>query len=380
MLADEGDYAAAWQLFREAQRADADNPSLAHLELVLLASEGKIEQVGERARFWAARLRKLGYEGEELVNFIDEVARNPEGFAQAMEEHGRGMADVEALERLAELAENLPPPDCHYRLRPRDDSAGPLEPDASLSEIEQDWQGRINFDDEDAWSETGWIDWLAAHPLAWQSFSVLEDVLMAVDEFPFEDEEDGRLLDEIEDALLDHSVKLLRQVIAENRADGLKLEWGWLENRAALGLLARRIEVQAGTDEELPLNPNDNHGLREQLAHVYASEGRPADALTVCDRYADDAMGSLLYGRVLALYLLDRRSEATAALATAKKLSPRILKTLTAARPQRPRGLQPGIITVDGEDEAWFYRQRWRGVWEATGAMAWLRQAAGVKG
>lgn len=387
MLADEGNYDAAWRLFREAQRIDPDNPSLAHLELVMLAGQGERDQIATRARFWAARLRRLGYEGEEIVDFIDDVARDPDGFVQAMEEQGRDGFDAHDLDRLAELAESLPSPECHYRLEMEDDSAGPLEPDAALATLEREWQQRARFAETDAWSDTGWLDWLAAQPLAWQSFSVLEDLMLAVDDFPFEDDEEGGLLDDIEDAVLHHAVELLRLVIADNRADKLKLEWGWLQNRAALSLLARKIEVEAGTEDELPLlewmvltlNPNDNHGLRENLVHVYAAAGRPADALSILERYPEDALGAMLYGKVLALVLLDRRGEATAVLAEAKKLSPRILKTLTATRPKAPKDIQPGIITVGGEDEAWRYRMRWRDVWEATGAMTWLRQATGAK-
>jgi tetratricopeptide (TPR) repeat protein len=392
MLADEGNYDAAWRLFKDAQRADPDNPSLAHLELVMLADQGQADQIATRARFWAARLRRLGYEDEPIVNLMDDAARDPQGFIRVMEEHGGDPFHPERLGRLAELAEQLPAPACHYRLEFRlesqDGSAGPLEPDAELDAIERQWQQQSGFGEGHPWTDTGWVDWLAAHPLAWQSFAVLEDVLIAVDAFEFEDEEEGGMLDDIEDALLDHAVELLRRVIADNRADGQRLEWGWLQNRAALGLLARKIEVEEGTGDELPLlewmvltlNPNDNHGLREHLVHAYAAAGRPLDALAVYDRYADDAMGAMLYGRVLALVLLGRRADATVALANARKLSPRILKTLTAARPKPPKDMQHGIITVGGEDEAWRYRMRWHGVWEGTGAMAWLKQAAGVKG
>jgi hypothetical protein len=41
--------------------------------------------------------------------------------------------------------------------------------------------------------------------------------------------------------------------------------------------------------------------------------------------------------------------------------------------------LQPGVTTLGGEDEAWYYRESWRGVWESTGALDWLRQVTGVK-
>lgn len=387
ILADAGDDAGAWQLFREAQRVDPDNPSLAHLELVLLASRGETEQLAARARFWATRLRKIGDAGEELIDFIAGVARDPEGFIRTFEESGGGAQDVEALLRLAELVATMPAPACHYRLQAQDDSAGPLEADASLSRLERDWQTHFSPDDGAVWSDTGWLAWLAAHPLAWQSFAVLADLAQAVDAFPLKDDEEGELLDDIEEALLDHAVALLRLTLAEGDADGLKLEWGWLENRAALSLLARRIELAGDTEEELPLlewlvltlNPNDNQGLRENLVHAYAAVARPADALAICDRYPDDALGGMRYGRVLALILLDRRGEATAALAEATKRSPRILKTLLAARPKKPQ-TEPGFLTLGGEDEAWHYRARWLGVWKSTGALAWLKQATGAKG
>ena len=159
-----------------------------------------------------------------------------------------------------------------------------------------------------------------------------------------------------------------------------------MENRPALRLLGQRIDLAEGTAEELPLlewlvltlNPNDNQGLREQLVHVYAGNGRAADALAVCDRYPDDALGAMLYARILALYLTGRRGDAVAALAKARKGSPRIVKTLTAAKPRMP-ALRPGVMTVGGEDEAWYYRQSWRGVWESTGALDWLRQVTRVR-
>ena len=100
-----------------------------------------------------------------------------------------------------------------------------------------------------------------------------------------------------------------------------------------------------------------------------------ADALAVCERYPDDALGAVVYGRILALYLLGRHADAAAALAEAKKHSPRIAKMLTARKPRRPE-LQPGLMTFGGEDEAWYYRQSWHDVWERTSALDWLRQVS----
>jgi len=51
----------------------------------------------------------------------------------------------------------------------------------------------------------------------------------------------------------------------------------------------------------LTLNPNDNQAFRDELVHVYLDRGRPADALAVCERYPEDALSGMMFGRVLAL-------------------------------------------------------------------------------
>ena len=381
--ADAGEHEAAWRLFREAQRLDPDSPSLANLELVMLASENRVDELGARARFWAVRLRKLGHEGEDFLSLIDDIVRSPEGFVGAM--NRSAPTSLAELAVLASQIGELPAPECRHELKTMEGSAGPLKPTAALATIERQWQD-LTGDDWDPWGDTGWIEWLSDRPLAWQSFAILDDLTSAIDEYEFEDDDQGGLLDDIEDVLLDHAVALLRLVIAENGAEGLKLEWGWMENRPALRLLERKIETESGTDEEVPLlewllalNPNDNQGVRERLIHVYCAHGRPAEALAVCDRYPGDGLTGTLYGRVLALVLLDRRADAIVALAAAAKQRPRVLKTLVAARPKSPK-LDPRFVTVGGEDEAWFYRRRWHAVWLNTGALDWLKRAAGSKG
>ena len=67
--------------------------------------------------------------------------------------------------------------------------------------------------------------------------------------------------------------------------------------------------------------------------------------VALCDRYPDDVLGAMIYGRILALYLLERHGEAVAALAEAKRRSPRIAKMLTAKKPRMPE-LQAGVTTL----------------------------------
>ena len=398
MLADTGDYPAAWKQFKEAQRVDPDNPSLAQLEVILLINQGELGSAQERARFWAARLRKLGYGGEQIVELMEEVARDPSAFAEAMA-GGDDMDDLdeedladESLTQLIGLVGALPQPACHYRLQPREGDAGPLEADAELVLVEAKWRevfmagDDVEGDGIDPWVDTAWLDWLAGQPLAWQSFAVLEDLLLAIDDALFADEELEEKMDAMVEALLDHALALLRLNLDANEATACRLEWGWMENRPALRLLARRIEWAQGTAEELPLlewivltlNRNDNQGLRERLVHVYARSGRAADALAVCEHYPEDMLGAMMYGRVLVLFLIGRRGDAVAALAQAKEHAPRIAKMLLAKKPRMPE-LQPGLMRVGGEDEAWYYRRDWRGVWETSGALDWLRQVSGAK-
>ncbi|MFH1044499.1 MAG: SEC-C metal-binding domain-containing protein [Pseudomonadota bacterium] len=400
MLADNGEYPAAWKLFKEAQRVDPDNPSLAHLEVVLLISQGDVGEAQERARFWAMRLKKLGYGGEKIVDLMEEIAKDPRAFIEAMDlganieelDEDIEELDDQSLLQLVSLVEVLPAPACHYRLQPRAGDAGPLEADAELVAIETGWRDVFMAGDDpdgdggNPWADTTWLDWLAGHPLAWHSFVILEDLLMSIGDVPVDDGHLDDQLDALEDALLDRALALLRLNLGENEADACKLEWGWIENRPALRLLGQAIDLSGDTAEELPLlewlvltlNPNDNQGLRERLVHVYAGSGRAADALAVCERYPNDMLGAMIYGRVLALHLLGRRSDAVAALAEAMKRSPRIARMLTAKKPRMPK-LQPGLTTLGGEDEAWYYRQSWRGVWESTGALDWLRQVTDVK-
>lgn len=390
--ADAGELDDAWRAFKEAQRLDPDNPALSHLELTLLANEGRFDEAQTRAAFWARRLTKLGYGNTEIVAFLEAVAEDPAELAEmfdnldAWEIEDVSKASEEQAEAFIRLIENLPVPACHYRLSCHEDSAGPLVPTAELAAIEAEWE-RIYWGDEedrDAWEDSKWIDWLAHTPLAWQSFAVIEDVvdIFEYELFPAAYEE---RLNAAEARLIDHAVALLRRVIAENDAEGKKLEWSCLENRSALRLLMHAAEFARETDTELPLlewllalNPDDNGGQRQRLVHLYCELGRPADALAVCERYPDDDLPGTLYGRVLALYLLGRRGEAVAALAHARERLPKVLDMLIAQQIEPP-AMTPGIIKHGSDDEAWQYRLECRGSWEKCNALGWLKEVAGYK-
>lgn len=393
MHADRSEHDRAWEVFQEAQRLDPDNPSLSHLELVLLANQGRFEEARKRADFWAKRLTRLGYGGESIVDLMAAVAADPYVLREMMAAHEAGFDEdpdevtQENLATLDRLIGNLPAPSCHYGLTPQGETAGPLQPAAELAAGEREWARLFGegAEDSEPWTETAWLDWLQANPLAWQSFSVIEDVLGLFHDSLFPEEAEGRI-DVLEEILLAHAQAVLRRVLAENKAEGLRLDWGWQENRPALRLLMGLIGLEYRSEAELPLlewllalNPTDNGGHRERLVHAYCEAGRAEDALAVCDRYPDDSLPGILYGRVLALYLLDRRGEAVAALAQAIERLPKVHKTLIAARPKPPKQIADPV-SHGGDEEAWLYCLDYRDSWEMCAALDWLKSVSGRKG
>lgn len=394
MLSDAGRWPEAWQAFTQAQRLQPDNPGLSHLEVIMLASEGRLDQAKDRAQFWLTRLTRQGQieADDPLTEFLRLMSIDPDAALTMMRGETGGTEDDfdiadEWVCDLIDLLDDLPEPRCHYALHPRDGNAGELAANPKLRALEREWNGVLppdwpDADDFSPWEDTGWLDWLADHPLAWQSFRVIDDVVMIIDGAELADVDLGDDLGEVEEGLLAHAAKLLEIVIARNKAQGCLLEWGWLENRPALRLLAGQIDRLDDDVERLrllewlvtTLNPNDNQGLRETLVRDLIANGRAADALALCERYPGDGLGAMIYARVLALQQTGQLDEAAAALAAARKERPRILKMLLAARPRQPE-LNFHGVTMGGEDEAWYYRMDWLPVWKESGALAWLKTA-----
>lgn len=386
--ADQGEYAAGWALFKEAQRIDPESPSLAHLELMMLASQGDLERAGERAHFWAMSLRKRGYDNDPLLGLLDSVATNPQRLLELMAGDGAlaidEAASADALALLSMIT-SLPAATCHYRLAPQQGDAGPMQPTPGLAPLERHWHNIwspiADADEFDPWSDTTWILWLQQHPLAWQSFTVIEDVLSSMTDSHTLPDLLLDAVDETEMLLLTQSVALLHSVIDGNNAAHCCLPWGWMENRPALRLLSETIDALGDSPEALTLaewlvltlNPTDNTGHRVTLVHRLCAAERAADALAVCARYPDDALPAMMLARLLTLAMLGKYDEAVAALAAARKACPKMLKMLLAAKPKMPR-MEDDYVSMGGDEDAWMYRTDWRYVWASSGALDWLKR------
>ena len=383
--ADEGEFAAAWQVFKEAQRLQPDNVSLSHLEVLLLICENRREEAEARAEFWIARLKRMG----GYDDLIEQLQRMIASFDAIQHELAPPLpAD---LTRLKTLAAQLPQPACLYSLAPCNGAAGELTPTPELAGLERTWYQRFfgdekfGIDPEEALFDAlnhadEWLGWLQAHPDALQSFAIIEQltdagmVLVA---------EDPSWLTEFIAPLSAHTEQLLRCVIAANHAEGCTLQWGWLNNRPALRAIKNRAWLLLRQQQDVAaaigllewlldtLNPGDNQGIRYELARLYLLDQQPQAVLDLIGRQ-DDACAELMYHRALALFMLGRPTDAAQALAAAAASWPEVLKMLQAARPRKPKLHEYGV-SIGGKDEAWLYRERFLPLWQQFGADALLR-------
>jgi len=143
------------------------------------------------------------------------------------------------------------------------------------------------------------------------------------------------------------------------------LPWAVLDNRPflrayhGLGLV---IFEQGGVENALSIftdilamNPNDNQGVRGIAINCSFCLRRPWDVLDISERYPQDMMTDVVYGRVLALYQQGRNDDAEMALREAMDFLPLVAKELVKDRHRRPRKYCPGFVAIGSADEAYDY-------------------------
>ncbi len=382
MLADKGDHAAALDAFREAQRLNPDDPSLAHLEITLLIGAGRTQQARERARFWLARARRGDDFPKPLIDLLRSAAEDPAAAVLEISEHR-----LPELAALRAMLRTLPPPALNHDLQPDLYGVGALEPQPALARAEAKWRKRfpqakplltmLGEGDASAFDEPQrWLPLLEREPLLWQSFDVLDDLAMAVHALGILGADEGVVL-----PLLDRAVALLRLHVDASGAQ--KLPWGFPENRPALRCVAARLHHALEHDDRatalplaewmvLRLNPDDNHGFRGALMRLYVQSDRFDNAIALAQRFPDDT-AELTLTHVLALFSAGRHEEAKAALLAAAAEHARAVKMLLADNPKQPKSGEFGIA-LGGAEEAWLYRTAHRELWRERGALEWAAQ------
>ena len=419
---DDGDFPAAEDAFAAALRSDPDNPGNALLELTLLAAQHKDEIARHRARFWLARLRRLGFEEESFMGLLAHAVRDPQEALVASQSDSLDPALVR-LHDWVDAAAARPIP--RYTVAPvrlpaerspaqirlplldepsgLDQSRSGLQPTGirgvqaelraplAVRRLESVWRQvfpapkpvstRLTLAEDDlAWIAADWVDYLLARPEAADSLDILDDLATALYDHP------ESSLPWIAHALLSPLLERAFAIVsAALPADGFhRIPWSRAANRPALRLLFRLYGSQLDEGEPeaaartletlLRLNPQDNHGARAELMNHYLRNGEDEKALALASRFPDDVLADLAYGEVLALYRLGEQERARNALRTAVRRLPRIPPYLTRKRIKQPRpgpmGSAPG-----GDDQAWLYREAMRDVWEAEpGILSWMKR------
>ena len=390
MLADRGDFAGAWEVFTAAQRMDPENLSLAALELTLLLSQGNDAQARERARFWLVRLERLREPDlAPLIGFLRRVRDDPRSALAAADPHHHP-----ALGELEAMLADAPQCETHYFTQAFGSGDFGLEPDAALRKLEKRWRAHFpdikpgltatQSGDDGIWEDPqDWLDILGRNPLCWQSFEVLDDLVLAVDALQAIGTEKTLL-----EPLLARGVALLDANVAALLGGEGTLSWLCLENRPALRLLAHRTfcvleDPERGVASDdfiqlaeklIKLNPRDNHGIREALSRAYLARGWPQKAIELTERYPDDFCGPAL-NRILALVTVGRDADAQSGLLASYEGHAVAIKMLLAKKPRQPKSDSAYGIAMGGAQEAWMYRTSSLALWEQGGAIDWLRIA-----
>ncbi|ROZ76030.1 UPF0149 family protein [Ramlibacter sp. WS9] len=400
MLADRGDFDAAWAMFQSAQRLSPGDPQLLHLEMTLLLAQGRNEEAKLRAPLLAAKARKSGW--DDLAALLPQLAEG--GFAAAFQQGDAGdMDDPADLEwvALCELApREFASHDCRalYRVveSPPEQAGRPpilsIKPQKALVDLQRRWSRRFPVSKPMLTQLTGDADLLLAdlpaatqflreNPQAWLSADVLDDLLLAAAEICDRDAPGPIVRAALR--LSQHALAVL-QALAGPAEGSVSAELHWADSaaRPLLRVLAQAIELarltQDAKEEErlvrwgLALNPNDNHGWRGLLAPLYLARKAFDETLALLERYPDD-MPPAEHSRALALFGLGRRDEAQAVLRRAHAEYPAILSALwpeTLDLPEDEGG--PGLA-IGGALAAFYYRIETRAAWAGTGALAWSK-------
>lgn len=160
--------------------------------------------------------------------------------------------------------------------------------------------------------------------------------------------------------------------------------WGFLETRPymrarhglahALWEAGEKAEAIGHLDAMLRLNPNDNQGVRYELAGWLLTEGRDEAAATLLDTYPEEGMAVWPWATTLLAFRRGGAEGARAPLAGAMEANPHVAPLLAGAKRMPKRS--PAFYGWGDANEAVVVAEALGAAWEATpGAVAWLRSA-----
>lgn len=407
--ADREDWDAAWDAAGRARQILPDSADLASIEVTFLLQQGRHGEAADRARSLLEEHRR----GTRVLLDPDNVVRLERAVAapeHALEEDRPPGLDDRRVERLRNAVEAVADrPVSAYGYDLVEEHGLPvlwLPPE--LAELQGAWvkvwplSGEPEFgpldllEEKDAWDPRfadAWLGFLEQQPAAFDSLTVLDDLLRAVHSLDIDCRKDLRrfaapLLRRVE-AIVEASLPPLDaplEVASLPGPDGAGLlPAGPPDNERVLDLLLDMAALYGGEgrDEEadlvllrlLHLEPQDPPGVRGLLVRRWQRAGRDEEALELMDRYGDDDLVATRWGRVLSLYRLGRRGDALVALQEALRERPWVASVLLAGpgevRPDSRHGFLAG-----GKAEAQRYVRNMGDVWHSVpGLLEWMGQS-----
>lgn len=395
MLADKGDYVAAWRSFKQASELNPNDPALSFLEVTTLLSEGRVDEARLRAQWWAAFLAKQrDPQLAALVERLRDLAKDPHA----------GMMNIAAsanqdLRHLQDLLLSAPMPVVRHRFdvfqeedehRRAHAVASELVPDPELAKLERRWRKvfqqakpdltALQNDVQEVWDNAPeWLDLLQKYPHLWFSFDVLDDLIMAVDAVAWTGVEQKLLV-----PMAERAAEQLRITLESKDAGPVECPWGVWSNRPILRPIVHLAYICKEANNwqrfmELAhwlvfeLNPNDNHGLRDELSCAYVRFGRWSDVLALNERYPDDMQPALALNAVLATFAVADIQHAQKLIKLAKMDFPVAVKMLLEPTPKAVKPDSHHGIVAGGKYEAWLYVSKMREFWEQRNALEWAR-------
>jgi SEC-C motif len=292
---DRCDSDGAWSAFRHAQHDNPQADELGALEVELLVAGNRMEEAKLRAGEWAKTLAGHGVAADDpRLEYLTRMSVNPadRGSSGSAVNHkvqgaGGGLRDwlLHVAERESVLYQLVPAP-----TMPRLALAGPR----SLLTMQQMWHDVFPlakpfsaqdqpFGGDSVWepdSEAEWSGFLRAHPEAFDSLDILDDLATAIGRHPQAQSPwvEALLLNPI----LTRSAGLI-DLASRDIGEGI-LPWGVVDNRPALRALFRLFQQCLGHSNNaaataigaklLRLNPGDDHGVRSVLDHLHESAGK----------------------------------------------------------------------------------------------------------
>ena len=155
-----------------------------------------------------------------------------------------------------------------------------------------------------------------------------------------------------------------------------KLPWGIMENRPFLRSLFQLTNLYADNgqferaviegEKLLQVCPNDNLGIRERMVDFYMLTEQYQKMIQICDRYPEDMLANVTFGKVLAYCYQGKLDKAEKAWDIAQKNLPNIAHEILKKRHTRPRGLLSANqgIEIGGKEQAYFYWEEMGEWWD----------------